>query len=251
MQEKKNHLPDDYDIDEASPVKEKNPDQTPESDASEYSLDDEEEEFPSGDDTYEISDEETDEVNSDDSTSRHITAWKLMLKMMINPVEGWKNIRREDMSVDDVAKECFYPIIALAATSSYLECLWEKNIGINQATINALMVFVAFFFGNFLILLLIKLFFPKSQKEIADSDFGKKFVMYNLSTLALFYILYGCFPMIGPILVFLPLWTIYLVLRGSRFFMFPNDKRNLLKTLLCTFIIGAPVTVLWAIDLIL
>lgn len=221
MNSKDDSKPDEYDIDDYQ--------EQPDSDEEEegtYSLEDEEPEDPP-----------------------HPAAWKLMLRMMFNPVEGWKNIRRANTSVDDVAKECFYPMTGLAALSCFAECFWRKNIGMNLATINALKTFVAFFFGNYLVLLLIKWLFPADVKDSADSDFGKKYVMYNMSTLALFYILYNILPMVAPVLVFLPIWTIYLVLRGSRFFMFPVEKASLLRTLLCIFIISVPVAVYWTFDL--
>lgn len=223
---------------------------------------DEENEIYEHDDEYSLEDDEdpddeeeegSEKAAEDNKTKkeRHTPAWKLLLEMMINPVEGWKRIRRSKNSVEDVSRECFYPLIGIAAASCFLECLWKHSISLNIATINALKTFVAFFFGYFLVLMLIKIFFPKAIKSISESDYGKKFVMYNLSTLALFYILYGCLPMIGPILVFLPIWTIYLILRGSGFFVFPSEKASLLRTLLCVFIIGTPIAVYWIIDLFL
>ena len=181
----------------------------------------------------------------------HKKAWRRMLYLLFNPIEGWKKIRRADMNAEDVARECFYPLTAIAAVSCYLECLWNSNVGLKQATVDAVNVFVAFFFGNFLVLMLIKLLYPKEEKRIADTDFGKQYVMYNLSTLALFYILYRCFQMIGPVLVFLPIWTIYLALRGTRFFKLPQENSNLLKTLMCIFIIAAPIAVYWVMDFII
>lgn len=241
MNSRTDNHPDEYDIDDLPEDM-----SSAEYDEDSYSLEDDDPELP--EDNANTEDEEGErEVNA--KRLNHTAAWKLMLRMMVNPVEGWKNIRRASASVEDVAKECFYPITGAAALSCFVECLWKNSIGLNLATINALKIFVAFFFGNYLILLLISWLFPREQKEIADSDFCKKFVMYNLSTLALFCILYNCLPMIGPILVFLPIWTIYLVLRGSRFFMFPTDKASLLRTLLCIFIIGTPIAVYWTFDL--
>ncbi len=229
----------------------------------EYNLDDmpephlpEDSESYDSEEEYSLEDDDTDASEDEETPEEakrppHPSAWKLLLGMMINPVQGWKNIRRAQLTVEDVGRECFFPLIGIAAVSCFLEFFWQKSLGLNQVTITALKVFVSFFFGNFLVLLLIKWTFPKDIKDIADSDFGKEFVMFNLSTLALFYTLYGCFPMIGPVLVFLPIWTVYLVLRGSRFFMFPQDKGNLLRTLLCVYIVGTPLAVYWILELFL
>ncbi|MDE5663184.1 MAG: hypothetical protein K2I37_04035 [Muribaculaceae bacterium] len=229
-----------------------------------YSLEDDEEADYSKSDNYrhglphreengydETHEEAPEEEAPTVATHRAAPAWRLLIGMMINPVEGWKKIRRARRSVEEMARDCFYPLIALAALSCFLECLWHSDYTLHMAVINAIIVFVAFFFGNFFVLLLIRWLFPKEISGIAGTDFGKKYVMYLLSTLALFYIAYRCLPMIGPVLVFLPLWTIYLSLRGARFFMLPEEKANLLKTLLCIFIVGAPIIVYWIMDLFL
>lgn len=255
MTRKEDVSPDQYDLDSPSGhhLRESG---TASSDTSDsYSLEDDDE-YPEGGahdslggNSYDNDSEEDDETECD--TRRPTPAWRLLIGMMVNPVEGWKNIRRSKRSVEDVAKDCFYPLTALAASSCFMECFWHRDHTLKMAVVDAINVFVTFFFSNFLVLMLIRWIFPKSAKQIADSDFGKKYVMYLLSTLALFYILYHCFPMIGPVLVFLPLWTIYLSLRGARFFMLPEEKSNLLKTLLCVFIVGAPVLAYWIMDLFL
>ncbi|MDE6010288.1 MAG: hypothetical protein K2F87_02420, partial [Muribaculaceae bacterium] len=234
MKEHPQHSPDDYELDDM---------EAPQSDQ-DYNIEDEED----NDEVYSLEDdspeneEEVDDWKQKKGKKKrppHPSPWKLLFEMMINPVEGWKKIRRASTTVDDVANEMFYPLMVLAAISCYGECIWRAGIGFQQATINGVKTIVSFFFGYFLVMLMIRLCFPKIHgEEVIESDFGKKFVMFNISTLALFYILYDCFPMIGPVLVFLPIWTIYLVLRGSRFFMLPASKAPLFRTLLCVFIVG-------------
>lgn len=239
-----NNTPEEYSLEDADPIENNGTaaeEETAESD-DEYSLEDDEDE------------EEGEEEYGEEGTKKRKStpsAWKLMLGMMLNPVEGWKKIRRSRLSVEEVARQCFYPLTGIAALSCFLEIFWQRSIGLNVATINALKVFVAFFFGNYLALMFIRILFPNALKEIADTEYGKNYVMYNLSTLALFYILYGCLPMLGPVLVFLPIWTIYLIIRGSRFFMLPAEKASLLRTLLCVFIIGAPILVYFVLDIFL
>lgn len=238
MKEYFDNAPDNYDLDDeednATPVEE--------DDDEVYSIEEEED----------IAQEEETEAESGKKKKRppHPSAWRLLFGMMTNPVEGWKNIRRASTTVDDIANECFYPLLGTAAVSNYVECIWKAGINLDQATVNAIKTIVAFFFGYFLVMLMIRTAFPKShKKEVVDSDYGKKYVMFNIATLAVFDILYNCLPMIGPVLVFLPLWTVYLVLRGARFFMLPMAKASLLKTLLCVFIVGSPIAVYWILDL--
>lgn len=255
MTDYNNSSPDNYNLDtEDSYIPRIDPEFTKSSNQDSYSIEDDDE--GEGEEEHEseyISDDDSDtppEAEAE-SASGQIPAWRQMLGIMINPVEGWKSIRRSRRPVENVAKDCFYPLIAMAAASCYLECFWNKKVSINQATIEAITVFTAFFFGNFMVLMLIKFFFPSALREIADSDYCKTYVMYNLSTLALFFIAYEAFPMVKPVLEFLPLWTIYLTLRGARFFLFPKEKQSLLNTLLCIFVLGAPIIVYWVMGTLL
>ena len=215
----------------------------PHSNDEEYDLTDEEEISDEEMDGEDDSDEE-DTEDEEESGLKRRKPLPLLFKMMLNPVEGWKNIRRSDISPEDFARGCFYPVCALAALSCFCKLFYEGgSASLSDCVISAVTMFVTFFFGNFLALLLIKVVMPKDCRDIAYTDFGKTFMMLNLSTFALFLTLYNALPMIGPVLVFLPIWTIYLCIRGARFFKFPEEKRSLCKTLLCIFTLGAPLAV--------
>ncbi len=196
-------------------------------------------------------DDEEDKDREDESPNQKKSAFGLLIGMMLNPIEGWKRIRRQKTSPETLARSCFFPLLALAAASTFMECVYNSATTISMAIVGAVKVFVALFFGNFLGLALIKMLMPKDQKEIADSDYGKKYMMFLLSTLAIFYILYEFLPMVGPVIAFTPLWTIYLAMRGTKFFRFPEDKKNMLTALMCIVVIGAPYIVFWAFDIVL
>lgn len=229
----------------------------------EYSLDDDDDEEATEDEKnhtsgneYNLPEEDEEEYNSEEESGNPTNPakrnpFRLLLEMMFNPVEGWKAIRRSKLSADDVAKGCFYLICAFAAISCFAELIWDASATISSCMVNGVKIFMTLFFGNFLALLMLKIGMPKKYGFISQSNFGRVFVMYNLSTLGLFYILYELFPMIGPALVFLPIWTIFLIMRGCRFFKFPPEKGNLLVTLICMYILGSPIAVNWAFDILL
>lgn len=222
------------------------------SSSGEYSLEDEE---IRNRDIEEYDDDEGDEsdgdVGDDGRGHESRSPLRMLLAMMINPIEGWKSIRRSGMTPEAMARGCFYPLLAVAAASCFLECLYNSATTLSMAMVEGVKIFVAFFFGYFVCLMLIRLFMPADKKKIADSSYGKQYVMYLLSTLALFWVFYSALPMLGPVISFLPLWTIYLSMRGARFFRFPDDKKNLLTTLVCLSVIGAPILIYWIFDLLL
>ncbi|MDE5653488.1 MAG: hypothetical protein K2I48_08505 [Muribaculaceae bacterium] len=216
--------------------------------ADDYDIDDDDDDDDDdNDDVITDDDEEHDDSESSDS-DRH-SPLAMMFGMMLNPVDGWKKIRRSRTTPEQTAAGCFYPLLAIAAAACFVECFYNTSVTLSDAMLTAVKTFVALFFGNFLILMGIKMFMPGKFKKIADSAFCKSYVMYLLSTLALFRTLYECLPMIGPVLFFLPLWTVYLAIRGARFFRFPPEKSNLLITILCILTLMAPFLVYQIFDM--
>ena len=193
--------------------------------------------------------EETEE--SPKKTKGCLLAMKLLLEVLLNPIDGWKRLRRANYTPEEFARDCFYPLIALASASCLMTCIYEAAITLSDAMMEALKFFVAFFFSHFLIIIFGNWVLPSETRISMDSAFGKIFVMANLSTLALFSILYSTLPMLTPVLLFLPLWTIYLTARGMRFFNLPPEKANMTKTLVCVLILGVPSLCYLGLDFLL
>ncbi len=223
----------------------------------EYNLEDEDEDEDnheySEDEGEDNGDPESEDDNDDEygDDVKRPNPVRLLFDMMLNPVEGWKHIRRAKLTNDEVFRKCFLPLIGISAVSCLLKSLYHASVTLASSVIAGVKIFVALFLGNFLTLLFVKLMMPGRFKTITDSDFGKQFVMYLLSTLAIFYTLYQCLPMVGPALTFLPLWTIYLAMRGCRFFHFESEKYNLFTTLICIAVLFGPLSVYWIFDFIL
>lgn len=223
------------------------------------SLDDEyviEEDDPEGEPSEEPEEDPDCEQDEQDGKKKgkkggKTSPFKLLLEMMVNPVEGWKKIRRAKYTPEEVANRCLYPLAAVAAASCFADLFYSATSTVSECLVRAISVFVAFFFGNFLILIIQKALYPKLHKELPDSKFGKEFAAYNLATLCIFSTLYQLLPMIGPVLAFLPIWTIFLVIKGSRFFRFPEEKENLMIAINCMAIVGVPIAIFSLFDAIL
>ena len=57
--------------------------------------------------------------------------------------------------------------------------------------------------------------------------------------------------MLWAVLIFLPLWTVYMVCRGTRFFRFPERRQIIYTGVLCLLIEGVPVLINWGLSQIL
>lgn len=169
----------------------------------------------------------------------------LILRLLISPVYIWKQIKR--MHIPSQKFNCFtlFPIIGLAGLSKFINSFFWNHGGIQNAVPKAIETICSFFFGYFIILILGKLLLPPPHSLTMDTDYGKNFISANLSTLALFESAYQLFPILQPILVFLPVWTVYIISRGVRFLTRDQETQTKTTTILSVLIVGVPLGMTW------
>lgn len=201
--------------------------------------------YEDGDDDTE-DDEEYDE--DDDNRLNRGNIFSLLFKILSTPVEGWKELKRRRYLPEEIASGMFYPSIAVASLSEFASMIFT-TVGLSECLMEALITFIAFFFGYFTVMLIGGVILPKLSREIIKTAIGKEFVMVNISTLALFYAAMRLLPMIDAVLVFLPIWTIYLIYKGVRILRIPEEVETRTKILLTFLIIGSPLFWSWIMDI--
>lgn len=209
----------------------------------EYELEDEhiDDSEPSKEDTSENTNEG--ENKRKRGKTNRSSSFKLLFNLMLNPTEGWKNIRRAGQKPEKVARDCFYPLTALASAAVFIQYLYGTAESINNILITALTVFISFFMSYFFIMLLEKIVLPQSYSAVSETDYGRNYTMYLLSTLTLFYILSCAAPMLDAVWVFLPIWTIFIASKGVRFFKFKDSRTTLLTCIISALIILSPIMI--------
>lgn len=173
------------------------------------------------------------------------TAWRLMLSVLSNPIEGWKSVRRNKLSPMHTRKECFYPLVCLVGITEFAEMYYNPGVSLLRGVVDAVGGFISMFFSYFAIGVIGKILLPGIGKDSLETPFGKVFVMISLSTLCVFYSLLNLLPMLEPMLVFLPLWTVYIICRGIRFLRYPPEREHLFTAILCLLIVGMPSLIGW------
>lgn len=200
--------------------------------------------IPDGVENY-LEEEKNEDKRSD------FSVFLLLLKILTNPVEGWKEVRRERITVDEAQRNCFYPLLAILAISHFATLFYSSRVTLPQIILESVTSFVGYFAGFFCIVILLKLLLPKGADKCMDTNFGKVFVILNLSSLCLFFAAMELLPMLWPVLIFLPLWTVYVICRGTRFFRFPEEKTILCIGLMCILIVGLPSLIEWGLNEVL
>lgn len=197
---------------------------------------------------YEIEDEDIPEQSEEPASRKMPSPLGILWKTMMTPVEGWKALKRAKFTTEQFAYRCFYPLCALAALSNVSRWFYEANTTPGEWMMDGAVTFMALFFGYFTVILLAPVLLPKASRGLVAKDFGRQFVMLALSTCALFYIAIAVVPMLDPVLVFLPLWTIYLIYKGARILRVPDEAKTPTVGLLTMLVIGAPLFWAWLLS---
>lgn len=219
-----------------------------------YVLEEEEDDFLKEDNSpknYAAYPEEENEEVMEEEVAEEKSALSLLFTIMFNPVEGWKKLRRSKIKLEEVQSRCFYPVLALLALSKFADYIYSVNVSLSQVITEGVVSFVSFFFGYFCIQMFLSWVSKKDVYEKVDSLYGKEYITISLTTLAIFAILRDLLPMIWPILFFLPLWTIYLMFKGVRFFKIEPKREMTFYVSAILSVIGMPLLIDWALNSLL
>lgn len=189
-------------------------------------------------------DEEEDKLQTD-------SPYLLLLKVMFGPVEGWKELKRAKLSPDRMAGICFLPVTLIAALSCLASRYYTLGAGMVEHVIEVVVTFVSFFFGYFLLPLIAKPFLGDKGRAALASPFGRNAMMISFVTLAIFKILDNLLPSFEPVIVFLPLWTIYMIHRLVPVMKIPKERWASTTILLSILVIGLPSAWTWLFSIIL
>lgn len=165
----------------------------------------------------------------------------MMILAMFNPVEGFKAIRRSKISADKFASECFYPLMAVASLTSFTQLFYDSESTVVSSIVDAVVTFISLFFAFFTTLLCGKWLLLKRVAEEIVKDYGKIYLMTGFCSLGLFYILYRLFPILAPVWGLLPIWTIYIIWRGTKFLKINEGEDYRTKVILSCLTILTPV----------
>lgn len=172
----------------------------------------------------------------------------MMLRILANPGSGWRNYKASKFTPSEVEKRCFYPLTGLLALSSFINLIYFPESTVSDLLIMGIIDFISYFFGYFVILLMAKIIMPKASRHLIETNFGKDYILMGLSTMALFKTIQILLPMLEPLLVFLPLWTIFVMSKGVKFLRVPKEKENITAGLLTLYVVGIPMVLRWIFD---
>lgn len=195
---------------------------------------------------YQIEDDEEEEGQS---PGRKGTMWTIVPQIMIMPASGWEKARVKGPSAEIATVRFFLPLCLLSGFSVFLSKLYPGQLSFQGLLVEAVISFFSFFLGFYVALVIAKALLPKDARHFIPTNYGRLLTMTGVSTLAMFHILFEAFPMFDFIWEFLPLWTIFLIFRGTSAKEMHTDQYPLALGVLCVVIICSPILLEWIFSL--
>ncbi|MDE6551655.1 MAG: hypothetical protein K2K98_01645, partial [Muribaculaceae bacterium] len=173
------------------------------------------------------------------------TPFLLLLNILMTGTAGWKDLRRSRLKPEQTAAGCFYPLIALASACRFADWFYLPEFNLSTTLVSAVSVFVSFFFSYFAIQVVCRWLFPMAVKSKTETPYFKLMVQYALSSLALFLIPAEVLPILETITVFLPIWTAFIITKGIRFMVIPEQYNNRCMVTIVVTVIVMPYLFMW------
>ncbi len=195
--------------------------------------------------------EDTTSGEENTERSKKSSPFGLLFDILFTGTAGWKRLRRSRWTPEQTAAGCFYPILALVAICRFADWFYVPDFNLSATLIKAASIFVAFFLSYFSVQVICRLFFPFDAKSKTETPYFKLLVQYALSSLALFRIPAEVLPVVEPLAVFLPIWTIFIITKGVRFLRLPENNKNRCMVTMILATIAMPYIFIWLTDKIL
>lgn len=167
--------------------------------------------------------------------------WKLFLKVLMNPVEGWKELKRSKVTAAQFGWKFFYPILLIAALSYIAMPVYGIEFSAARIVSDIVITFMSLLLSNFIAALCCEWFGGKGMRKQMRTDFGRNFIMTIIGSAAIVVILWQWLPMMSPIISFLPLYSIYLIVRGVKYLRIPTNRTNAMIMMFAALCIGLPL----------
>lgn len=165
----------------------------------------------------------------------------LTLKLIARPVQGWKDLKHAGFTPSEYAWQCFYPLAGLAAAGKFANLIYSADGTIGNTITEAIVIFMSLLIGNFGAYCITDIVLAANMRRYLRHDFGRVFIMAIVTTLSLALFVWELIPMLSPLLAFLPLYSIYLIVKGVRFLRVPEAHHTRVAATLAVLSIGMPM----------
>lgn len=139
---------------------------------------------------------------------------KYLFQLILSPKNGWEDIEKADLEPSRLLRRGYYPLIALAAASVFVQALFYPGLETMDLFVRMVEWFVVYFVGFFFGVFALSLFLEPMTTGGYDDTRVHTFVLYTLGLEAVINIVFLCLPVSPLVLFFLPCYVALVQWKG-------------------------------------
>lgn len=158
-----------------------------------------------------------------------------MLQLVLSPHNGWEDIAKADIPVDELLSKGLFPLTGLASAASFCALIFNVDstlVGcIQSAIITFIRFFVTYFFANLIFTSFASKILSDTGNENTqgyvyelDTARASTFIIYNLGVLVVLALISNLIPLQHSLLQFFPFLVALLMWKGADFMEVAPDR---------------------------
>ncbi len=147
-----------------------------------------------------------------------------MIQLLLSAEHGWEDISAAAERAEDIQRKGFLPLICIVAASQLLRLCFEPELKVMSALAAVVAVAGAFFASLFIAKMALEVVIPRYIDSGVNVEKVHVLVLYTLGLTALYRLIYNMIPTPMMLLKLLPLLSLLVILRSTKFLGIKTDK---------------------------
>ncbi len=165
---------------------------------------------------------------------------KYLFQLILSPGHGWEDIDKGSGNPAAVAARGFYPLIAIASLSVWMQGFYHPHIPFLALFMRMIVTFVVYFISYFFGTFMLSVFVEPMLDDRYDEVRCQTFTLYSLGLLAVISIIANCLPVSSALLFFLPMFAALVQWKGHLYMHVRPDKVGLFMILAILGVLAPP-----------
>lgn len=173
----------------------------------------------------------------------YATYAKQLLQLVLSPSRGWEDIAAAHTDPTRVSAQLMMPSFVVAAASAMLSMLFDPDVTLSDAAIDAVVTFVAYFVSFAIAVQAFRTRLGKYIEGEPDKDRNLTVIVYTLTLLALSTIICNFTPISAIISYILPLLVGLVAWKSASYLQVKQDREFGFAGFVMAFLALPPVVI--------
>ncbi len=172
-----------------------------------------------------------------------MSIWHNIFCVITAPRYGWEVINDSNIPTGKVFHNAYLPMLFVLALSCFVPMIYDRTITFATSLMTGIVMFWTYFLSYYIIIYLIGSLYPEMVKTEGATARMNDFVLYNLIFLVLLSILRYLLPSDFTPVLFLMLYVIWMVIRGTGSLFVKSHKVTRFVIISSVLLLGMPLLI--------